>query len=341
MSVILRNRWAMLIVTTAAVAAIVGYLVVTLGVFSGAKVASGSASISAGNTSANLSAEPSATVTAATDPAVTAGPTPSATSSASATRKAVKPAVTAAKTPKTSAAATAKRTGTSRRVTFVNRTTQKIWVAGWQQTAKPALTRSGWVLAAGKSLTITVADKWNGRFWGRTGCTFNAAGKGHCVTGDCAGVFQCKGYGGIPASLAEFNFNAWQHLDFYDVSLVDGSNLPMWINHTGGSTKDAISTKGCVAAGCTKAVPCPKKLVVDGGAGCESPCAKLGGDQYCCAGKWAPRSECDPTKWPVDYAAIFKKAEPFAYSYVDDDATSTFTCKGRCDYKITFGLSPS
>jgi hypothetical protein len=43
----------------------------------------------------------------------------------------------------------------------------------------------------------------------------------------------------------------------------------------------------------------------------------------------------------VDYAAVFKKAEPYAYSSADDDATSTFVRKGRCDYRITFGLPPS
>ena len=37
---------------------------------------------------------------------------------------------------------------------------------------------------------------------------------------------------------------------------------------------------------------------------------------------------------------MFKKAEPYAYSYADDDATSTFVCKGRRDYRITFGLTP-
>jgi hypothetical protein len=42
----------------------------------------------------------------------------------------------------------------------------------------------------------------------------------------------------------------------------------------------------------------------------------------------------------VDYAAVFKKAEPFAYSYVDDDATSTFTSRGEAGYRITFGVSP-
>ncbi len=228
-------------------------------------------------------------------------------------------------------------------MTFVNAVHQTIWVAGWQQTAKPALTTTGWVLPAGHSLTITIPDHWNGRFWGRTGCTFNASGKGHCQTGDCGGVFQCHGYGAIPATLAEYNLNAYDNLDFYDVSMVDGSNLPMYINITHGKTKDKISSTGCIAAGCTKPVVCPPAIQVTSGStvvGCISACARLGGDQYCCRGTWAPRSMCNPAKWPVDYAAVFKTAEPYAYSYSDDDATSTFTCAGECGYRITFGTTP-
>jgi hypothetical protein len=280
------------------------------------------------------------------DPVVTFPPTPStsagttttttstAPTSTSAPKKTTKPtAVHAPTTPKQAPAG-------SRDVTFVNRLNQTIWVAGWQQTATPALTTSGWVLPAGQQLTITVPDHWNGRFWGRTGCSFNSSGHGHCTTGDCGGVFQCKGYGAIPATLAEYNLNAWQNMDFYDVSMVDGSNAPMYINITHGTTKDPISANGCSSAGCTSPVPCPSALVVDGGAACSSPCAKLGGDQYCCQGQWASRAACDPTKWqPEDYAAVFKKAEPYAYSYVDDDATSTFTCTGECGYRITFGTT--
>ena len=173
---------------------------------------------------------------------------------------------------------------------------------------------------------------------------FNSAGTGHCQTGDCGGLFQCKGWGTIPATLAEVNFDAWQGLDFYDVSMVDGSNLPMYINITksSGGTEDKISQNGCVAAGCTKPVDCPSVLDVKAGGkvvGCISACARLGGDQYCCRGQWSSRAACDPAKWPVDYAAVFKKAEPYAYSYVDDDATSVFTCSGVCDYRITFGLT--
>jgi hypothetical protein len=225
----------------------------------------------------------------------------------------------------------------TRLVTFVNKVQQTIWVAASPDSAHP-LARTGWVLPAGKSVTIIVPDHWNGRFWGRTGCVFHD-GYGRCETGDCGGRFQCAGFGAIPATLAEYDMNAWDGLDFYDVSMVDGANLPMYINITKGGTKDAISPDGCAPAGCTKPVPLQTNI---GGTtvSCESACARFGTDQYCCRGAWAPRAACDPAKWPVDYAAVFKTAEPYAYSYVDDDATSVFTCKGECDYRITFGITP-
>ena len=182
----------------------------------------------------------------------------------------------------------------SRLVTFVNRMQQTIWVAASPDPGQP-LAATGWVLPAGQTVTITVPNRWNGRFWGRTGCVFNGSGVGHCQTGDCGGLLQCTGYGQIPATLAEYDLDAWDNLDFYDVSMVDGSNLPMYINisRSTGGTVDKISPDGC-----------------------------------------------DPAKWPVDYAAVFKRAEPYAYSYVYDDATSVFTCSGYCDYRITFGITP-
>jgi hypothetical protein len=229
----------------------------------------------------------------------------------------------------------------ARRVTFVNHLGQEIWVAASPDTAHP-LTATGWALPPGQSVTITVPNQYNGRFWGRTGCVFHGS-TGHCQTGDCGGRFQCTGWGTIPATLAEYNLDAWQHLDFYDISMVDGDNVPMYAYPTSGDAPRKVSPDGCVAAGCTTAVPCPAALQITAAGkvvACESPCAKLGGDQYCCRGQWAPRSRCDPATWPVDYAAIFKKAEPYAYSYVDDDATSVYTCQGTCNYDIVFGVTP-
>jgi hypothetical protein len=229
----------------------------------------------------------------------------------------------------------------ARLVTFVNKIRQTVWVAAAQNPAHPLRT-TGWVLRPGHSVTIVVPNHWNGRFWGRTGCVFRH-GIGHCQTGDCAGRFQCTGNGGIPATLAEYDLDTWDNLDFYDVSMVDGSNLPMYINVTAGKAARRVGPDGCIPAGCTKLVVCPKVLRVRAGGkvvACESACARFGTDQYCCRGAWAPRSACNPAKWPVDYAAVFKRAEPYAYSYADDDATSVYTCQGQCDYRIVFGITP-
>jgi hypothetical protein len=286
---------------------------------------------------ASASAAPGSTATASSAAASSAA---SSTASAASASSAPTPSPTApaASTPPPSGAA-----GT-RLVTFTNKMSETIWVAAAPNAATP-LAATGWVLPAGHSVTISTPNNLNTRFWGRTGCVFNSAGVGHCQTGDCGGLFQCKGWGTIPATLAEVNFDAWDSLDFYDVSMVDGSNLPMYINITKSpdGTVDKISQNGCVAAGCTKPVACPSALDVKAGGavvGCISACARFGTDQVCCRGQWSSRAACDPSKWPVDYAAVFKKAEPYAYSYVDDDATSVFTCKGECDYRITFGLTP-
>ncbi|KAF3683837.1 Thaumatin-like protein [Capsicum annuum] len=38
----------------------------------------------------------------------------------------------------------------------------------------------------------------SGRIWGRTNCNFGKSGKGHCQTGDCNGLLECKAYGTPP-----------------------------------------------------------------------------------------------------------------------------------------------
>jgi len=323
-------------------AAVLGALTLTAGCAAlgtdGATAASASASAATAKAATGTTVSQSAVNTATPSPSGrSATPTlarmPSATPTSSAS------SAPAASEPPPSGAA-----GSRRLVTFVNKMSQTIWVAAAPNPATP-LAATGWVLPAGQSVTITTPNNLNTRFWGRTGCVFDSAGVGHCQTGDCGGLFQCKGWGTIPATLAEVNFDAWDSLDFYDVSMVDGSNLPMYINTTSssGGTVDPISPDGCVPAGCTKPVVCPTVLDVKVGGtvvGCISACARLDTDQLCCRGQWSSRAACDPANWPVDYAAVFKRAEPYAYSYVDDDATSVFTCKGVCDYRITFGITP-
>jgi hypothetical protein len=223
---------------------------------------------------------------------------------------------------------------------LVNRTNVKIWVA-----ASPGSIsgQTGWTLPAGGGSSFEVPTGWNARVWGRTGCHFGG-GNGGCATGDCDGRYQCKGWGQIPATLAEYNLDSFAGLDFYDVSMVDGSNLPMYIRVIHGQADKQVDANGCLSpAVCTSEVKCPKALRVPRGSrdpvGCISPCARFGGDRYCCSGPFA--AHCSPARtWPINYAKVFKRAEPFAYSWSGDDATSVFTCEGGCDYEIVFGVSP-
>jgi len=255
---------------------------------------------------------------------------PSITSSAVRSRP---PTPTPTATP--SAASTSVPAG-MRAVTLVNATSQTVWGAATQDSKHPIAT-TGWVLKPGQSATVAVPSSWGGRFWGRTGCTFDGAGKGHCATGDCGNKFQCTGSGATPATLAEFALAAWGGMDFYDVSNVDGANLPMYINISHSTTKDPLNANGCGANGCVRPITCPAQMQLSSGA-CQNPCAAFGGDTYCCRGAWAGRTNCIPSKWPVDYTKVFKTAMPYGYSYAFDDS-ATMACKGGCGYRITFGVS--
>jgi hypothetical protein len=61
------------------------------------------------------------------------------------------------------------------------------------------------------------------RVWARTGCVFDYAERGGCVTGDCASELCCK-----PEDAGD--------VDYYDVSVVDGFNLPMDFASSTGDT---------------------------------------------------------------------------------------------------------
>jgi hypothetical protein len=219
-----------------------------------------------------------------------------------------------------------------RSITVVNRTQQTVWAVVTNSAAYPG----GRKLQPGQSFSLTVGNSWGGRIWGRTGCATDAAGS--CLTGDC--TTSCGGPT-TPTTLGEFTFNAFDDLDFYDVSMVDGSNLPMYINISHTTSDDPLTSAGCYKGTCTSPIVCPSAMQAKNGSqviGCKPPCAAFGGDTYCCRGAWAGRTNCVPAKWPVDYTQVFKKAEPYAYSYAFDDS-ATMACKGACYYRITFGTT--
>ncbi|CAN6339081.1 unnamed protein product [Urochloa humidicola] len=83
-------------------------------------------------------------------------------------------------------------------------------------------------LNPGETWNLNVpAGTSGGRIWGRTGCSFNGAGRGHCASGDCGGALSCTLSGQPPLTLAEFTIGGGGNQDFYDISVIDGYNLPM------------------------------------------------------------------------------------------------------------------
>lgn len=232
--------------------------------------------------------------------------------------------------------------------TLVNSCSYQIWpgVSG-----TPPLGAGGFALAPGQTTTLNPPPGWSGRFWGRTGCAFDEnTGQGACATGDCGGVLECKGAGGAPpVTLAEFTLG---DKDFYDVSLVDGYNMPLTVGVNGVAATDVAATGSggsggtvaCATAGCTSNVllagnggaSCPAQLIQTDSAGqavaCRSACEAFAAPQFCCTGAYSTPQTC----FPSSYSQLFKSACPTAYSYAYDDPSSTFTCSGAAGYTITF-----
>ncbi|OEL18066.1 Thaumatin-like protein [Dichanthelium oligosanthes] len=68
----------------------------------------------------------------------------------------------------------------------------------------------------------------SGRIWGRTGCSFDKDGHGQCATGDCGGLSCSTSSGKPPVTLAEYTIaGGGATNDYYDISVIDGFNLPM------------------------------------------------------------------------------------------------------------------
>ena len=112
--------------------------------------------------------------------------------------------------------------------TITNNCPFTIWPGTLAGSGTPQLPTTGFRLDSGQTLRIPSVPGWSGRIWGRTGCTFDASGAGKCQTGDCSGRLECDGTGATPpASLFEITLGNGDDKDFYDVSIVDGYNLPI------------------------------------------------------------------------------------------------------------------
>lgn len=61
---------------------------------------------------------------------------------------------------------------------------------------------------------------------------------------------------------------------------------------------------------------------------CSSPCQVFKTDEYCCRGKYEGQN-CDPTKWPTNFAKIFKDKCPDAKTYLQDNKNIWHSCKAN------------
>ncbi|KAK8624167.1 hypothetical protein V6N13_065520 [Hibiscus sabdariffa] len=150
--------------------------------------------------------------------------------------------------------------------TIINYCKETIWLG---ITPGDNFDGGGFQLKPGRSILFHAPVGWSGRIWGRTGCKFDKNGNGSCLTADCGNTLKCKSPGKIPVSLAEFTLS---DVDYYDISLVHGFNVPIWIKPINGQGN-------CSTCGCDLDLrrSCPNELVVNGGGngktiGCRSAC---------------------------------------------------------------------
>ncbi|GKE61212.1 thaumatin-like protein, partial [Tanacetum coccineum] len=121
----------------------------------------------------------------------------------------------------------------------------------------------GFRLGEAEEVVINVPDKWSGRIWARQGTSDE-----------------------LPAIVVEMTFGSSSSpLHFYDVSLVDGFNIPVTMSAVGGGV-------GCGRAVCevNLNVCCPSALEVKVGGqvvGCKSACLATASPKYCCKGEYA------------------------------------------------------
>ncbi|GKD29800.1 G-type lectin S-receptor-like serine/threonine-protein kinase [Tanacetum coccineum] len=215
--------------------------------------------------------------------------------------------------------------GLGTNITIVNECPITVWpgISG-----SPSVDSTGFELTKGSSHSFQAPEHWIGRIWGRTGCNFNRPGHGSCKTGDClTGEMECLGRKGeTPATIAEFTF--LENIDFYDVSIIEGFNLQMVVQASGGYGSESLD---CAKTGCVDDLnrKCKTELKLKGGGGCKSACQVFNSSKGCCTGFYASQQMCEITT----YTKLFKSTCPRSYSYPYDD--NVFACKGA-DYTVRF-----
>ncbi|KAM0883604.1 hypothetical protein ACQ4PT_031516 [Festuca glaucescens] len=117
------------------------------------------------------------------------------------------------------------------------------------------------------------------------GYSFHGKGNGSCKTGDCSGLLPVRAMVSCPNTLIEFALDQFASNDFFDISLIDGFNVPMDFLPVPVPVQGRSGYKRphCAA---NITLQCPSELKAPGG--CKDACTLFNQDKYCCAGNKGP-----------------------------------------------------
>ncbi|WVQ73790.1 hypothetical protein IAR50_003370 [Cryptococcus sp. DSM 104548] len=256
-------------------------------------------------------------------------------------------------------------TSANRKITISNKCSSSLYLAVGGQggnvtksdgSAQPG----GWEQEPGEYSFIAPNGWNNGRIWARTGCD-KSGDSLTCVIGACgAGTVECDGteFGKDGATLAEFTLNGYSERDSYDISIVNGYNLPMTITPSDSScTTSSCGAETDILTQCDPYLAFPKGN--DKIYSCNSACGNrfqfqdlTSGDfvtadpdhsPVCCrqGGTGVASEDC-----PNTYIPIYKTMKgmcPNGYVYADDDIYegAVYSCAGTDDLSYTVTFCPS
>jgi len=218
-----------------------------------------------------------------------------------------------------------------------------VWPAVFS--TKNPQTNNGFKLDPYGKRSIQVPCKWEAaRIWARTDC--DGSGR-NCLTGDC-GQMVCQGSGQPDVTLAEFTLDGGNNPNFgndiYDISAVDGFNLPMNIYPVNGAKTGSNNRFDCTLAQCkfdfrNNCHDELKEIKNNHPVACLSACTKKNDDWFCCRGAHNRPETCEARNHPL--VRFFKQQCPDMYSFAYDDQASTFSCKGNHGTKYVVSFCPA
>ncbi|PKL59655.1 MAG: hypothetical protein CVV33_06720, partial [Methanomicrobiales archaeon HGW-Methanomicrobiales-4] len=212
--------------------------------------------------------------------------------------------------------------------------TAKCGTTPCNQGAVPLPFDGGFMLGPGGSQNVTVkvaqeritTGSGGLTVWARTGCTPTGDPDYPliCNSANCDLDYAphsrvaCGGVGSQPpATKAEITFNGNYGLDSYDISLVDGWNVPMWLEPVSGNYDKNTNPYYCTYSGgyqdlgplADTEIPLMVYRKSNAIAGVWSACKysalvdpKKEDDAFCCIGTFANAKECQKNtiNWPKD-----------------------------------------